>query len=84
MCRPAAVKYVKYGRSQVMGEDRSGFWASTTQLAYGARTPREREFEAGPCCWQALLAIVLGSWGDSTLNLPAQKWHAPAATCLCQ
>lgn len=31
----AAVKYVKYGRSQVMGEDRSGFWASTTQLAYG-------------------------------------------------
>lgn len=34
-CLPA-VKYVKYGRSQVMGDDRAGFWASTTQLAYGA------------------------------------------------
>ncbi|PRW60959.1 flagellar associated [Chlorella sorokiniana] len=29
------LKYCKYGRSQVMGEDRAGFWASTTQLAYG-------------------------------------------------
>lgn len=29
------LKYVKYGRSAVLPEDKTGFWASTAQLAYG-------------------------------------------------
>ena len=41
-CRPSADKYVKYGRSKVMGEDRSGFWATTAQCAYGGHTGGRR------------------------------------------
>ncbi|KAL4424245.1 hypothetical protein ABPG75_001546 [Micractinium tetrahymenae] len=29
-----ALKYVKYGKSSVLPDDKTGFWASTTQLAY--------------------------------------------------
>lgn len=34
------MKYVKHGRSQVMPDDTSGCWASTHQLAYGAKQGR--------------------------------------------
>jgi hypothetical protein len=30
------LKHVKYGHSQVLPQDKTGFFASTTQLAYGA------------------------------------------------
>lgn len=32
--RDVELKYGKYGKSTVMPEDKTGFWASTTQLAY--------------------------------------------------
>lgn len=36
------LKYCKYGRSQVMPEAKDGYWASTTQLAFGGEQQGSR------------------------------------------
>lgn len=45
-----ALKYVKYGKSTVLPDDKTGFWASTTQLAYeGAGRAQAASAPAADC-----------------------------------